>query len=72
MLVLAVVAAVVAIAGPGVVSIDAALGIVVAGGSGALVAIGLGVVAVAGLLAATYRPGSDVHAEPSNTARESA
>ncbi|MEV8517629.1 DoxX family protein [Dactylosporangium sp. NPDC051484] len=71
-LVLAVVAAVVAIAGPGVASIDAALGIVVAGGWGALIAIGVGVVAVAGLLTATYRPRSEAQAESSDTARESA
>jgi putative oxidoreductase len=55
-LVLAVGAVSVAIAGPGRISVDSALGIVVAGGWGALIAAGLGILGVALLMVATYRP----------------
>ncbi|GAA5063593.1 putative oxidoreductase [Thermocatellispora tengchongensis] len=66
-LVLGLGALVVAIAGPGGVSLDAALGIVVAGGWAALIAAGLGIAGAATLLAATYRPvraGGDERAHP--------
>lgn len=56
-LVLALCAVVVAIAGPGAVSLDAAWGITISGVVGGLVAVGLGVLGVAALLGATYRPG---------------
>ncbi|MGC0367381.1 putative oxidoreductase [Rhodococcus sp. 27YEA15] len=53
---IAVTALVIAITGPGRVSVDAALGIVMAGWAGFGVALGLAVVGVAALLGATYRP----------------
>ncbi|OLT23110.1 DoxX family protein [Pseudonocardia sp. CNS-139] len=55
-LVLALAAVVVALAGPGALSVDAALGIVVAGSWGVLIACGLGLVGVVALLGVTYRP----------------
>jgi putative oxidoreductase len=55
-LVLALGAVVIAIAGPGAASVDAALGIIVAGGWGALAAGGLGIAGVALLLGTAYRP----------------
>jgi putative oxidoreductase len=66
-LVLALGAIVIAIAGPGAASVDATLGIVVAGGWGALIAAGLGILGVALLLGATYRPqakGASASSEP--------
>jgi putative oxidoreductase len=57
-LVLGLAALVVAVAGPGAASLDAALGTVIAGGWGALIAGGLGIGGAAVLLGATYRPRS--------------
>jgi putative oxidoreductase len=55
-LVLAVVSLVLALLGPGRVSADHALGIEVAGWSGGAVALGVAVVATAGLLVTFWRP----------------
>ncbi|MEQ6900361.1 DoxX family protein [Nocardioides sp. YIM 152588] len=55
-LVLAVVAASLAVVGPGELSLDAAAGIVLDGWAGGAVAVGVGVLSALGLLAATWRP----------------
>ncbi|MBN9109408.1 MAG: DoxX family protein [Pseudonocardia sp.] len=55
-LVLALCAVVLAWTGPGALSLDAALGVSIAGVWAALFAAGLGVIGAAGLLLLTYRP----------------
>lgn len=55
-LVLAVVALALAFAGPGRLSIDHAAGITVTGWAGGAIALGVGVVSTAGLLALSWRP----------------
>lgn len=61
-LVLAVVSVALALLGPGAWSLDDALGIVVDGWAGAGIAVGLAVVATAGLLATCWRPRVPVNA----------
>ncbi|SDH07971.1 putative oxidoreductase [Sinosporangium album] len=65
-LVLGLGALVIAIAGPGTASLDAVLGIAVAGAWPALIAGGLGVAGAAVLLGATYRPRSVGQAAAAN------
>ncbi|MFD0901947.1 DoxX family protein [Actinomadura sediminis] len=55
-LVLAVVCVALAALGPGTISVDAAAGIELAGWAGGGIALGVGVAATAGLLAAFWRP----------------
>jgi putative oxidoreductase len=55
-LVLAVVAVTLAVLGPGEASVDAALDIAVTGWEGGAIALGLGVVAAAGLIGTCWRP----------------
>ncbi|MGV9744343.1 DoxX family protein [Rhodococcus zopfii] len=55
-LVLGVVALALALAGPGEISVDSAAGIVIAGWAGGAIALGVGAVATAGLLATFWRP----------------
>jgi putative oxidoreductase len=58
-LVLAVVSLALALIGPGRVSVDHALGVELVGWAGGAVALGVAVVATAGLLATCWRPGGD-------------
>lgn len=64
-LMIAVVCAAVALAGPGVASIDHAIGLDMAGLSGLIVAVGLGVVGAGLLLAIAWRPAPAERAEGS-------
>lgn len=61
-LVLGVSCVAIGLTGPGTISLDDALGIVVDGWLGGVVALGVGVVATALLLAATWRPGRQTDA----------
>ncbi|RSN63942.1 MULTISPECIES: DoxX family protein [Actinomadura] len=67
-LVLAVVCVALAALGPGTVSVDAAADIEVTGWAGGGIALGVGVAATAGLLAAFWRPEREPAAQPEEQA----
>lgn len=71
-LVLAVVCLLLGATGPGHFSVDYAAGIQVTGWAGAGIALGVAVVAVAGLLATFYRPAPPAAPEPTETSSEQA